>query len=301
MTDRLTVRVPATTANMGPGFDCLAMALDIWNTVNVELGQDGFEIVGEGADTLERGRSNLVARSFRVPFERSGRQTPRARFACENGIPLARGLGSSSAAVVAGLLAGNELCGRPMSEADLLDLAVDIEGHPDNVSAALFGGCQIVVGEDGSFAASPVPIPRRLKAVVYVPDVPMPTSRARSLLSKRVDRGDAVYNLGRVALLVKSFATGELSSLPTATEDRLHQPARQKMFPPMKVILRAAMDAGALGAFLSGAGSSVVALATGREVTIGYEMAEAASKAGVTGTFRVTQPSERGAHVVGAG
>ena len=301
MTDSLRVNVPATTANMGPGFDCLAMALDIWNTVTVEPGEGGFEISGHGADTLKRDRSNLVVRSFSVPFERSGKTAPRARFTCENGIPLARGLGSSSAAVVAGLVAGNELCGRPLAEAELLDLAVEIEGHPDNVSAALLGGCQIVIGGDSGYLASSVPVPEGLKAVIYVPETSMPTNLARGLLSQTVERQDAVYNIGRVGLLVRAFATGDLSGLAMATEDRLHQPARLELFPPMKVIIRAAVDAGALGAFLSGAGSSIVALAKGREVTIGYEMAEAASKAGVNGTFLVTQPTEQGAQVVDSG
>ncbi len=282
---------------MGPGFDCLALALDMWNSVTVELGEDGFEIDGEGAGSLPRDASNLVARSFRIPFEQAGSKAPAVRFVCANGIPLARGLGSSSAAVVAGLVAGNEVSGRGLAQDDILSLAVEIEGHPDNVSAALFGGCQIVVENDGRLITSRIPLPAGLKAVVYIPEVPMPTEEARGLLQPTVDRSDAVFNMGRVALLVNAFATGDLRNMAVATQDRLHQPARRTIFPSMKVILQAALDAGAAGAFLSGAGSSVLALATDREVTIGYEMAEAASKAGVEGTFKVVELSERGAHV----
>ena len=297
MPKRVTVRAPATSANMGPGFDCLALALDLWSVVTVEVGGDGFEIDGEGAESLPRDSSNLVARSFRVPFEQAGREAPAARFVCDNGIPLARGLGSSSAAVAAGLLAGNEVCGRRLAQDGLLSLAAEIEGHPDNVSAALLGGCQIVVESNGGLVTSRVPVPADLKAVVYIPEASMPTQRARGLLQPTVARSDAVFNIGRAALLVNALAAGDLRSVAVATQDRLHQPARAAIFPPMKVIVRAALDAGSAGAFLSGAGSSVLALTTEREVTIGYEMAEAASKAGVEGTFMVVALSERGAYV----
>ena len=298
MAERVIVRAPATSANMGPGFDCLGIALDIWNSVVVEVGLDGFEVDGEGRDTLRRDRSNLVYKSFCIPFQRAGRQVPKVHITCENEIPLGRGLGSSSAAAVAGLMAGNEVCGGPLSQGELLGLAAGMEGHPDNVSAALLGGCQIVVENDGCLVTSHVPVPPELKAVLFVPDVPMPTDRARKLLPRRIDRSDAVYNIGRVGLLVRALATGDLSHLAIATEDRLHQPARQTLFPSMKSILDAAFGAGALGAFLSGAGSSILALTMGKEVTIGYEMADAAAKSGVQGTIKITRPTEQGTHVV---
>ena len=145
MTRSVTVRVPATSANMGPGFDCLGLALDIWNTVRVEIGHSGFEITGEGERTLRKGRSNLVYRSFRIPFAEAEREVPEVRVVCENEIPLARGLGSSSAAAVAGLVAGNEVCGTPLNRDGILEAAAKVEGHPDNAAPALFGGCQIVV------------------------------------------------------------------------------------------------------------------------------------------------------------
>lgn len=279
----------------------MAIALDMWNSVTVELGKDAFEIYGEGAELLTQGPTNLVARSFRTAFEQSGREAPTAKFVCNNGIPLARGLGSSSAAVVSGLVAGNELCGQHLTKSDVLRLAAEIEGHPDNVSAALFGGCQIVVENNGELITSLVPVPISLKAVIYVPDTPMPTDQARNLLTPTVDRPDAVFNLGRVALLVNALSKGDLSSVAVATQDRLHQPDRCVIFPPMKVIFQAALKAGAVGVFLSGAGSCILALTTEREVTIGYEMAEAASKTGVEGTFKVVQFSEQGAHVDNTG
>ncbi len=298
MQKSVTVKVPATTANMGPGFDCLGMALDIWNSIHVELGPAGMEIEGEGADSLPRDHQNLVSACFSRLFAEIGSPVPRVKIVCRNAIPLGRGLGSSSAAVVGGLAAANNICGGELSAERLLELAVEIEGHPDNVTAAMLGGCTIVVNGECGLVTADVPFPDEISAVLFIPDQPMPTDEARGLLNDEVSREDAVYNIGRTALLVRALTTGDLSQLAIATEDRLHQPARQSIFFPMKNIFRAALSAGALGVFLSGAGSSVLAFARDREFTIGYEMADAASKSGVEGIIKVTKPSRLGVHVV---
>lgn len=298
MARSVTVRAPATSANMGPGFDCLGIALDIWNTVRVDLGEAGFEIRGLGKGELLSGPDNLVAQAFRMACEKAGARAPDARFTCTNAIPLGRGLGSSSAAAVAGIAAANELLGLGMDKEAMLALAAQVEGHPDNSAAALYGGCQIVVRQGGRFVTSSVRVPERVRAVLFVPDSPMPTSESRSLLPTHAPMDDVVFNLGRVGLLVNALATDDLNLLRVATQDRLHQPHRQSIFHPMRVIMRAATDAGAFGAFLSGAGSSVLALTSGREMTIGYEMAEAASKAGVEGEVVVTGVGGRGVGVV---
>ena len=295
----IKIRVPATTANMGPGFDCLGMALDIWNTIVVETGAVGFSISGEGRDSLAIGSENLIYQCFKRVFDGMGKPAPQVRIHCENEIPLGRGLGSSAAAVAGGLLAGSMLSGANLSQERILELAAEIEGHPDNAAAAVMGGCRIVVSDGDRLLTDAVAIPDELKAVLFVPEVPMPTEEARGLLPSVIDRGDAVFNIGRTALLVNALASGNLEYLGVATEDMLHQPARQQIFFPMKNIFRAAMSAGALGVFLSGAGSSVLALARDREYTIGYEMADAAMKSGVDGAIKVTQPTMRGAHVVG--
>ena len=294
------MRVPATTANMGPGFDCLGMALDVWNTVRVERhsGPLRIEIAGEGADELPDDDTNLVYRCFSLLFEGAGEPPPNVKITCDNRIPLGRGLGSSSAAAVAGLVAANELRGEGLTPLELLELAARLEGHPDNAAPAIYGGCRIVArDEDGALLSAPVPVPDDLMAVVFVPDVPMPTNEARDLLPPEVPRADAVYNISRAALLVRALATDDLDHLDVATGDRLHQPARQAIFYPMRNIFRAARDAGALGVFLSGAGSSVLALTRGREYTIGYEMADIAHKSGVGGSIMVTRPTQKGAHV----
>ena len=298
MVQSVTVRVPATTANMGPGFDCVGMALDIWNSVHVEVGKSGFVIHGEGKDGLPAGPSNVVYRYFCLPFEESGRDVPKVTLTCENEVPIGRGLGSSSAALVAGLLAGNELAGCHFTRDEILQIAAKEEGHPDNVAPALLGGCQIGVWEGSQIVTAAVPTPDDLRAVLFLPDVWMYTEKARSILPAQIARKDAVYNIGRMGLLVKALVTGDFTDLAVATQDRLHQPARQTIFPAMQNIFRAALGAGALGVFLSGAGSGVLALTRDNEMTIGYEMADAAAKSGVHGTVKVTRPTNQGAEVV---
>ena len=297
----VTVKTPATSANMGPGFDCLGIALDLWNTVSVETGARGFDISGYGEDDLPRDSSNMVLASAERVFRELGEPVPEMRVRCHNDIPTARGLGSSSAALVGGLTAGNALNGEPLSRNDLLQIAARIEGHPDNVAPAIYGGMRIAALEGGVVTSAPVPVPSELNAVLYIPSVAMPTDEARGLLSAEVSRADAVFNIARAALLVRAMATGDLRHLRTATDDRLHQPARQTIFFPMKNIIRAALGAGALGAFLSGAGSSVLALAVEKEFTIGYEMADAAAKSGLDGEVRIVKPSAVGAHVARVG
>ncbi|MCL0029310.1 homoserine kinase [Dehalococcoidia bacterium] len=273
------------------------MALDIWNTLHLETGGSGIEISGEGSDLLPSDSSNMVHDAVSRIYRELGRSVPSFRIVCHNEIPLARGLGSSSAALVGGLVAGNAVCGNPLSRSDLLDIAVDIEGHPDNVAPALMGGCQIAVLDNGRIVTAPVPAPDDLAAVLFVPNAMLHTKEGRAMLNPNVPRIDAVFNIGRTALLVQALATGDLTRLDVATDDRLHQPARQAMFPAMRNLFRAALGAGAMGVFLSGSGPTVLALTRDREFTIGYEMADAAAKSGIDGQVKITRLTKRGAHV----
>ena len=304
-----TIRIaaPATTANLGPGYDCLGMALDIWNTVEVEPLPDGatssVNVSGEGAGELEAGPGNLVYRSMEFLYRELGRSMPPLWIHCENDIPLARGLGSSAAAISGGLAAANALSGSEFAPRDLLEMAATIEGHPDNVAAAVMGGLQLVVtsahdtGESTLYTV-PVSVPAELHAVVFIPETRIATADARAVLPQQLSVADAVHNMARVALLVAGMATNHPEYLAIATQDKLHQPYRQPLFPAMKLLMKAAMDAGALGAFLSGSGSTVLALTQGREMTVAYEMAEAARQASVEGTVKVTRPTALGAHLV---
>ncbi len=300
---RIRVQVPATTANLGPGFDCLGMALDIWNHVEVEVSSaPQVRVEGKGASDLPSGPDNLVYRSILRLLEHVGVDPVPLSVACTNNIPLKRGLGSSAAAIVGGLAAGNRLApvlsgGRvqPLSSDEVLQLAVSIEGHPDNVAPALMGGMVLVVQSAEGPLSSAVRVPEDLRAVLFIPEVTIATEDARSVLPGAIGWEDAVFNMGRTALLVNAMNTGRLEELATATEDRLHQPYRRQLFPAMKVIFEGAMKGGALGVFLSGSGPTVLALTHGREVTVAYEMAEAARQASVPGEVKVTRPIAAGA------
>lgn len=297
--EKVTVRVPATTANLGPGFDCLGIALDTYNEVTVERsGVFGISIVGEGADILPYGEENRVYQGIAAAFERIEQPIPPLHVSCRNNIPLARGLGSSAAATVGGLMAANFLCSEPLSPDELLQMADRFEGHPDNVAAAIFGGCQVVIRDGEKLVRAHVPLATGLKAVLFIPDFEMPTDVSRSILPEDVSRADAIYNVGRVALLVTALVTGEFSHLKVAMQDRLHQPHRGTLFPPMASIFEAALEVGALGVSLSGGGSSILALTDKDGEAIGEAMVAAAKKEGVSGKVMIAHPSLKGAHIV---
>ena len=313
--DSIRVKAPATTANLGPGFDCLGMALDLWNTLEVISGEvapgevnptaadlpgDGqlVEITGHGAGELAADSSNLIYRSMLFLFQEAGQELPPVSLCCHNEIPLARGLGSSAAAIAGGLVAANALSGAAFAAKDLLEMAATIEGHPDNVAAALLGGLQLVLSDECQLYTAPIATPPEMQLVLFIPEVRIATKDARAVLPSHISVADAVHNTSRIALLVAGMATNHPEYLRLATEDRLHQPYRQPLFPAMKVIFAAARDAGALGVFLSGSGSTVLALTQGREMTVAYEMAEAARQASVAGEVKITKPTMQGVHLV---
>jgi homoserine kinase len=293
------VRVPATSANLGPGFDALGVALGIHNTVHVEpAARVAVEVDGEGRGELETGPANLVYRAFVVAAQRLGGAPPPLRLRCTNAIPLARGLGSSSAAIVAGLLIADRVFPDRLGRAELLRLAVEVEGHPDNVTPALLGGVQVCVRAEREVLHAAVTLPRPLRAVLFIPDLPISTEAARRVLPATVPLADAVYNLGRAALLVAALAAGDYRLLAEATRDRLHQPARTPLLPAMPALFDAALEAGALGACLSGAGSSLIAFADGTEQAVAAAFEGAAARQGVPGRTCVTTVGVAGAEVV---
>ena len=299
------VLAPATTANLGPGFDCLGMALDLWNRMDVTPGASGddsgplVEIRGEGVGELGTGDDNPVYRAMAFLFHEADREMPPLRIRCHNKIPLERGLGSSAAAISGGLVAANAMCSQAFTPNELLEMAATLEGHPDNVAAAVLGGLQLVVRDGQQLYTASINLPPEIHAVLFIPEYRIATTDARTVLRSEVSLEDAVFNMGRAALLVAGMTTNHPEYLKVATQDRLHQPYRQPLFPAMKLLFRAAEDAGALGVFLSGSGSTVLAFTQGREMTVAYEMAEAAKQAGVPGRLEITQPTIRGAHLVG--
>ena len=305
--ERATIRVPATSANLGPGFDCLGMAVDLWNETSVSRGEFSIDICGEGSESLPIDETNLVITSARHAFRVLGIDDVGLTFSCENRVPLTRGLGSSSAATVTGIAAAFAFAGHDLDDVETQDqmfaIAAGIEGHPDNAAPAVYGGCQIGINiddssSDQSWVTSRVDIADELKAVVFVPEFSMQTAEARGILPDNLPRTDAVFNIGRAAMLVHALSSGQWELLRHATDDRLHQPQRiEHLFPRFHPIARGAMDAGAHGVFLSGAGPTVMALATDRFMTICYEMSENARKAQIEGKAMVLDISKRGVHI----
>ena len=305
---RVTVEVPATTANLGAGYDCLGMALELTNRVVLEVrgwSKSGheLEVGGEGAGELDTGPGNRFIRGLEAALGEARGGVPKGsawRIEMTNRIPLARGLGSSAAATVAGLLAGNALVGEALSHADLIRLATGIEGHPDNAAPALLGGfvASAVMGD--VVEAIRFDVPRGLRAVIFIPDLRLTTAEMRRVLPHRVPRADAVANLGRVAIGVAGFATGRTDVLRYLSEDRLHQPYREAVYPQLSRMVAEARAAGAIGACLSGAGSSIIAF-TDSVSAVGR--IEAAFRAGAAdtdlpGRVDVVAPRNAGAKVV---
>ncbi|MBG81737.1 MAG: homoserine kinase [Chloroflexi bacterium] len=295
----ITVRTPATTANLGPGFDSIGMALDLWNELTITRGDFSISTVGEGADLVPQDTRNLIVTGVEAVFNHIGQSIPSLQYHCKNAIPFSRGLGSSSAAIVSGLLAGSAISGLDLTKEELTILAANIEGHSDNVAPAIYGGCTVGVrnGTKG-WIVDQVSVPEDLFAVLFVPDILSNTNESRAVLPDQVSRPDAVYNIGRAALLVNALSTGRMELLKYATDDRLHQPHRTQAFKAMPHLIAAALKGGAHGAFLSGSGPSVLALATGREVTVSYEMAETARTHGLSGKPMILSIAHCGASVV---
>jgi homoserine kinase len=293
---RVHVRVPATSANLGPGFDALGLALALYNEVVAEE-RDGVTVTieGEGADRLARDGGNVVARGVKLAYEAAGRAFKGCALECVNRIPTARGLGSSAAAWVGGLVAGNALVGSPLSREALLGLAARAEGHPDNVAAAVFGGLTVSCVTPDGVTTVTLPVTKSLSWVVLVPEVTSATAEARALLPRSVPREDAVFNVQRVALLLAGLQSAQPAALSVALEDRLHQPYRLKLFPWMPDVATAARTAGALGCVLSGAGPSLLAVVNGNGSAVGRAMEEAASRAGIRGKAQALDVDAAGA------
>jgi homoserine kinase len=294
----VVVRVPATSANLGPGFDALGLALSLHNEIVARpADRVAVEIAGEGRDRLPLDARNVVARGVRMAFEASGRAFSGCALSCVNRIPPARGLGSSAAAWVGGLVAGNALLGSPLPRQELLRLAVRAEGHPDNVAAALLGGLTVSCGTDDGALAVSLPVPPALRWIALVPAISSSTAEARAILPPSVPRSDAVFNVQRVALLLASLQAGEVAPLATAMDDRLHQPYRERLFPWMPRVIAAARAAGALACVLSGAGPSLLAVVTGEASSVARAMEAALAEAGVRGTAAVLGVDTTGATV----
>jgi homoserine kinase len=292
-----TVRVPATIANLGPAFDALGIAVSLYNTVELALAPSAWvEIHGEGEGELPLDERNLVYRAAAAVAGAAGRADV-FHIRCRNDIPLARGLGSSAAAIVGGMVAVNAALGRPLDADSLLNLAVEFEGHPDNVAPALFGGA-VVCGFSGGAGTVYARLTSAWEAalVVGVPGFTVSTEEARRRLPAAVPFVDAAGNVARTAALVASLLTGRMELLAHAMDDALHQPYRRPLVPGMQAVFEAARAAGAYGAALAGSGPSIVAPApVDRAAAVGEAMIRAFRDTGATARVYTLQIDARGA------
>lgn len=304
----VAVLTPATSANLGPGFDTLGLALQLYNRFDVEI-VDGdprtphIEVPGHLGDTLSKGPDNLFFQAFALLFQRQQAELPAVKIRMSLSIPPGCGLGSSATAVVGGLVAANELLrkkGLAVPKEELLAPAVESEAgnHPDNVAPALLGGLVATTTAHGEIRAVKTRFPDALKAIIFTPSFPMDTVTGRKLLPTEYSRNDVTFNTGHVALFLTALQTGRYELIGEAMQDRLHQPYRQALFPAMPDIIQAALDAGAYGASLSGGGSSLIALASTHFQAILQAMRETARSAGVEGTGMILRADQVGARVI---
>jgi len=312
---RIRVEVPATSANLGAGYDCIALALEMTLEVELEVrgwgrGEIELTVEGEGSGELAADRTNRFIRGLEAALvqARGAPLPPNTgwRLTMINQVPLERGLGSSAAATVGGLVAGNVLAGEPLTASDLLRLATDIEGHPDNVAAALLGGFAVAAPLDdgrGGVDGIRFDVPRELRAVLFIPELRLETKAMRAVLPAKVPMADAVANLGRVALGVAGLATGRHDLLRVLTRDRIHGRYRSASYPQLPSLLSAAMDAGAIGGCLSGAGSSIIAFADTVATLTRVEaaLAAAAADADLPGKLAIVMPRNAVAKVLARG
>ncbi|NLJ83555.1 MAG: homoserine kinase [Halanaerobiaceae bacterium] len=298
----IKIRVPATTANLGPGFDCLGIALNLYNYITIEKIDQGLEAVlidqtsGSILDLpLE---NNLFVQALSEVSKRTGQKIDGIRITEEINIPFARGLGSSASAVVAGLVAANFLTGESLGEEELIEMAVKMEGHPDNVVPAFKGGFVINAISNKGVCYKKLELDGDLKFIVLIPDFELKTTAVRQALPGQIGYPDAVFNISRAALLTASFYDRDFRLLRTAMEDKLHQDYRSRLIPGFYQVMEAAYEAGALGVALSGSGPTMIAIAKENMDEIGRAMLEAFKENEIKARYLVKTVDNQGCKVI---
>ena len=255
----IRVQVPATSANLGSGFDSLGIALSMHNRVWMEE-SDVVDISSRDSTVIPTDEHNLIYWAAKRLYEQCGRKLPGLRLVQENNIPMARGLGSSSACIVAGILGANRLLGTPFSQKDLVNFAAKIEGHPDNTTPAIEGGLVASAIEGERVYSVSVPVSDKIRFAVFIPPFELKTEKARAVLPAQYSRSDAVYNLSRSALMTASLFSGSLENLRVAVGDRIHQPYRSGLIEGLDSVFRMSYELGSLGTYVSGAGPTIIAM-----------------------------------------
>ncbi|PPS44926.1 homoserine kinase [Chroococcidiopsis sp. TS-821] len=304
MTHSVSVSVPATTANLGPGFDCLGAALTLYNQFKFTHQEKvAIRVTGTESDRVRTDASNLVYRSFVKLYEHIGQTPPSVHIDIAMDVPLARGLGSSATAIVGGLVGANLLAGEPLDTNAVMELAISLEGHPDNVVPALLGGCRLAASVEGNqpqrhkgWEICDVPWHESIVPVVAIPDFELSTAEARRVLPNEVSRADAIFNTAHLGLLLRGLETGNEAWIQGALQDRLHQPYRQALIRGYEAVQQAAIAAGAYGLVISGAGPTLLALTNQRQAeAVIRAIAQAWQQAGVNPHVRSLEIDKSGA------
>ncbi|MTJ13774.1 homoserine kinase [Anabaena sp. UHCC 0187] len=295
----ITVKVPATTANLGPGFDCIGAALKLYNEfkfTTLDTSELIIQVSGSEAEKVQTDESNLLYQAFVNLYQHIKQTPPAVKIEIKLGVPLARGLGSSATAIVGGLVAANELAGAPLSELQVMELAIAMEGHPDNVVPALFGGCRLAATSSKGWEICDIPWHRDIVTVVAIPDFELSTSEARKVVPTEISRADAIFNISHLGLLLRGLATNREEWLTAALQDKLHQPYRQTLIPGYDAVNAAAVAAGAYGMVISGAGPTLLALVDTSQVkSVEIAMANAWTQKGITSIVRSLPLDTQGA------
>lgn len=254
----IEVKVPASSANIGPGFDALGLALDLYNTYTFQEIEEGLEI--NGVKDEYNNSNNLIYTSMLTTFEKIGYSPKGIRIDVKSEIPISSGLGSSAACIVGGVIGANYLAGQPLSKDQVFSIATEIEGHPDNIAPAIFGGLIVSIMEEGKVYYNQIDIHEGIKFVVFLPDFTISTKLARSVLPSQIPYKDGVYNVGRVALLLSALSNGSFELLKYGLKDKLHQPYRSKLIKGFEEISGKCEELGAFGVYLSGAGPALMSI-----------------------------------------
>jgi homoserine kinase len=300
---KITVKVPATSANLGPGFDALGLALDLWNEAEFVQTRDkkmALTIEGEGMDVLPKDESNAVVEAALQVYKLAGRPCNGLKIHCINRVPLGSGLGSSSAALLTGMLGANAILGAPFSREEILKLAIETEGHPDNVAPAMLGGLVASIIHESHVVSLRLTLTGQrtpIHITVVFPDFDFPTKQARALLPRQIDRKDAIYNISRAVIVTEAFRLGDLDMLAEAMTDKLHQPYRIPLIPGAQAAMDAMKKAGASAVALSGAGPSLIAFSTKREAAIGKAGYQAFAEAGLQSRIFKLKINRKGAQI----
>jgi homoserine kinase len=298
----ITIRIPATTSNLGPGFDVFGMALSLYLTVKVEPSDGASQLIhkGQGAGSIPVDQTNLIRRALTHVAQRERCHPPNLFIEVNNEIPIARGLGSSGAAVVAGIMIADQVCHLKLSQEQMLADALELEGHPDNTTAALVGGLvACCVAENGQCLYARVPFSPQIRAVVVVPDFELSTAKARAVLPKSYSHEEAVFNLQRAAILAAALKDPQPALIAEAMRDRFHQPYRKELIPGLQESLDLRGIPGLLGVSLSGAGPSILALAVDNFREIGENIKSNFDRHGIRSEVLILDIEERGAEMAG--